>query len=138
VRKGDRTYTETHKAELATHISASESDFGADRVYSVSLPQGAAGSPFAQTLLRVLAPLGVIPSSVKPQGGSDVEPLGEAGVPLLDLNQDGSKYFDLHHTADDTLDKIEPAALSQNVAAWTTMAWLIADSDVDFRALATH
>jgi carboxypeptidase Q len=51
------------------------------------------------------------------------------------LNQDGTKYFDYHHTANDTLDKIDPAALSQNVAAWTTLIWLAADSDVDFRSL---
>jgi len=104
----------------------------------VSLTKGAMESPFGQTLLRVLAPIGVVPSSSAPNGGSDVGPLGAAGVPLFDLNQDGTKYFDYHHTADDTLDKIEPAALSQNVAAWVTLAWLVADSDVDFRALAAR
>ena len=54
---------------------------------------------------------------------------------MFRLSQDGSRYFDLHHTADDTLDKIDPAQLSQNVAAWTALVWLIADSDVDFRAM---
>ncbi len=37
------------------------------------------------------------------------------------LSQDGTHYFDLHHTPDDTLDKVDPEALRQNVAAWTTM-----------------
>ncbi len=46
------------------------------------------------------------------------------------------RYFDVHHSADDTLDKIDRAALSQNVAAWASLVWLAADSDVDFRALA--
>jgi Zn-dependent M28 family amino/carboxypeptidase len=54
------------------------------------------------------------------------------------LNQDGSKYFDYHHTADDTLDKIDPKALSQNVAAWTALVWLAADGDTDFRAAAVQ
>jgi Zn-dependent M28 family amino/carboxypeptidase len=133
---GNRVYAETHKAEIATHIAAGESDFGAGRVYALSLPQTAAQGPFAQTALRVLAPLGIIPSSEAPDGGTDVGPLGRAGVPLFDLHQDGTLYFDYHHTADDTLDKIEPAALSQNVAAWTALTWLIIDSDVDFRAVA--
>jgi carboxypeptidase Q len=133
---GNRTYAETRRAEIGSHILAGESDFGADRVYAVSLPKGAAESPFGQTLTRVLLPVGVIPSSQPPgKGGSDVGPLGDAGVPIFLLNQDGSKYFDYHHTADDTLDKIDPAALSQNVAAWTALAWLVADSDVDFRGL---
>ncbi len=138
VRQGNRTYAESHEGELGTHIAAGESDFGAGRVYSVSLQKGGIDSEFGRTLLRVLAPLGIVPSSATPQGGTDVEPLGEAGVPLFDLNQDGSLYFDFHHTADDTLDKIDPAALSQNVAAWTALAWLVADSNVDFRALAGH
>ena len=51
------------------------------------------------------------------------------------LAQDGSDYFDLHHTADDTLDKIDPAQMAQNVAAWAALVRLIADSDVDFRVL---
>ena len=44
--------------------------------------------------------------------------LVEAGVPVIDLQQDGTRYFDLHHTPDDTFDKIDPAQLAQNVAAW--------------------
>jgi hypothetical protein len=67
-----------------------------------------------------------------------VAPLHSAGVPLFDLNQDGSSYFDYHHTDDDTLDKVDPAALSQNVAAWVAFAWLVADSEVDFRAISAH
>lgn len=130
---GGRTYLEARRAELANHIAAGESDFGADRVYSVALPKGGFASPFGQSLLRVLAPLGIIQTDATPQGGSDVGPLGQAGVPLFDLNQDGSTYFDFHHTADDTLDKVDPAALSQNAAAWTAFAWLAADSDVNFR-----
>ena len=42
-------------------------------------------------------------------------------MPAVGLSQDGTKYFDLHHTPDDTLDKIDPEALRQNVAAWTAM-----------------
>ena len=56
-------------------------------------------------------------------------------MPVFGLSQDGSRYFDLHHTADDTLDKVDPAQMSQNVAAWTALVWLAADSDVDFRAM---
>ena len=45
----------------------------------------------------------------------------QAGAPWISLNQDGTRYFDIHHTPDDTLDKIDPQALRQNVAAWTTV-----------------
>jgi Zn-dependent M28 family amino/carboxypeptidase len=135
---GRLTYPREHKAEIGTHILAGESDFGADRVYSVSLPEGALASPFGVTLTRVLAPLAVVPSRVPPgEGGADVGPLEQLGVPVFLLNQDGMKYFDIHHTANDTLDKVDPAALAQNVAAWTSLVWLAADSEVDFRALSS-
>lgn len=121
---------------VETHIIAGESDFGADRVYALGLPPGAQGSDFARAAARVLYPIGVLPSP-QPElhGGADIGPLAGAGVPVFGLNQDGSRYFDLHHTADDTLDKIDPEQLSQNVAAWAGLVWLIADSDVDFRAM---
>lgn len=121
---------------VETHIIAGESDFGADRVYALGLPPGAQTSDFAKAAARVLYPIGVLPSA-QPElhGGADVGPLAEAGVPVFGLNQDGSRYFDLHHTADDTLDKIDPEQMSQNVAAWAALVWLIADSDVDFRAM---
>jgi len=56
-------------------------------------------------------------------------------VPVINLNQDASRYFDYHHTMDDTLNKVRPDELAQNVAAWTSFLYLVADSDIDFRAL---
>ncbi|CAN7247480.1 M20/M25/M40 family metallo-hydrolase [Brevundimonas sp. LjRoot202] len=118
------------------HVIAGESDFGADRVYALGLPPGAQDSDFARAAARVLYPIGVL-ASPQPElhGGADIGPLAGAGVPVFGLNQDGTRYFDLHHTADDTLDKIDPEQLDQNVAAWAALVWLIADSDVDFRAM---
>jgi carboxypeptidase Q len=123
-------------AELANHVFTGESDFGADRVYALGLPVGAQDSGFAKVANRVLYPLGVLPAAQPERfGGVDIGPIVQAGVPVFGLNQDGSRYFDLHHTADDTLDKIDPAQMSQNVAAWTALVWLAANSDVDFRAM---
>jgi Zn-dependent M28 family amino/carboxypeptidase len=65
--------------------------------------------------------------------GADVGPSAKAGVPAFLLGQDGTRYFDIHHTADDTLDKVDRAQLDQNVAAWAALVWLAADSAVDFR-----
>ena len=122
--------------ELANHVFTGESDFGADRIYALGLPVGAQDSDFAKAAAKVLYPIGVLPSpDPELHGGADIGPIVEAGVPVFGLNQDGTRYFDLHHTADDTLDKIDPAQLSQNVAAWTALVWLAADSDVDFRAM---
>ena len=123
-------------AGVEQHVVAGESDFGADNIYALALSPGAGDSEFARIANRVLRPLGILPSSdAELFGGVDIGPLARAGVPVFGLKQDGTRYFDLHHTADDTLDKIDPAQLNQNVAAWAALVRLIADSDVDFRAL---
>jgi len=133
---GGGVYARNQGAALDKHIIAGESDFGADRVYALRLPAGAQGSDFQKAANRVLYPIGVLASrDVETSGGVDIGPMGPMGVPFFGLAQDGTRYFDLHHTANDTLDKIDPAQLNQNVAAWAGLVWLIADSDVDFRAL---
>lgn len=133
---GGGAYVRGQGDKVAQHVVAGESDFGADRVYALRLSPGAQDSDFARAAARVLRPIGVLPSN-EPElhGGVDIGPLAGAGVPVFALAQDGSRYFDLHHTADDTLDKIDPAHMSQNVAAWAGLVWLIANSDVDFRSM---
>lgn len=122
--------------DLANHVFAGESDFGADRVYALQLPVGAQTGAFADAANRVLYPIGVLRTNTpETSGGADIGPIVRAGVPVFGLQQDGLRYFDLHHTADDTLDKIDPVQLRQNVAAWAGLIWLVADSDVDFRAM---
>ena len=131
---GGHSYATNHQAELADHMLAGESDFGTDRVYSFALPATVTQSELAKTLLRILTPIGVLASERAPEDvGTDIGPTVEAGVPAFQLSQDGMHYFDIHHTADDTLDKVDRAALDQNVAAWAALIWLAADSDVDFR-----
>lgn len=123
--------------ELANHVFTGESDFGADRVHTLNLPAGAQTGHFVDAANRVLYPIGVLRSSdPETEGGADIGPIVAAGVPVFGLKQDGLRYFDLHHTADDTLDKIDPEQLSQNVAAWAGLVSLVANSDVDFRAMA--
>ncbi len=53
-------------------------------------------------------------------------------MPVADLTQDGTHYFDFHHTDDDTFDKVDPAALAQNLAAYTVLAYLAAEADETF------
>ena len=75
----------------------------------------------AKALQRLLAPLGISPGALDKAEGSDISPMLTDGLPGVTLNQDGTHYFDVHHTPDDTLDKVDPGDLRQNVAAWTTM-----------------
>ncbi|MGA2056163.1 MAG: M28 family peptidase [Bradyrhizobium sp.] len=130
-------YAKAHEGETARIVVAGEADFGARNVYSVQLPAGAAASEFGQTLERIMAPLGAnLDRRPALGGGDDIRELQRAGVPVVSLRQDGLDYFDIHHTADDTLDKIDPKQLDQAVAIWSVFTYLAAASDVDFRNLA--
>ena len=127
-------YLAAHKNDLNSIVIAGESDLGADTVYSLQLPAGAWSRPDIAPLQSVLAPLKVIASPVPAtDAGSDVEDIQGAGVPVLALNQDASRYFDYHHTADDTLEIVDRAQLNQNVAAWAATLSILADSSATFR-----
>ncbi|MCA3717327.1 MAG: M20/M25/M40 family metallo-hydrolase [Brevundimonas sp.] len=131
---GARHYAETRRDEMANHVAISESDFGAGPIYSLGLP-AATPAEFRQAALRVLTPLGILNDPAPATGGGpDTGPTVALGVPPFRLNQDGTDYFDFHHTADDVLDRIDPESMTQNVAAWAAFLWLLADSDVDLRA----
>jgi hypothetical protein len=123
---GARAYYKAHGTEK--HALAMESDFGADRVWRVDfkLPQG--HEALSGRVAQALAPLGVGASTQAAGGGADIAPLVKAGVPVIDLQQDGTRYFDLHHTPDDTLDKVDPEQLRQNVAAWAVTLNLVANA----------
>lgn len=116
---GGLDYRARHGKE-AFHALA-ESDFGAGRVWKVDSRLGKAREAEAKALQAALSPLGIVAGSLEEAAGSDIGPMLADGLPGVTLNQDGTEYFDLHHTPDDTLDKVDLAELRQNVAAWTTM-----------------
>jgi carboxypeptidase Q len=131
---GGAAYGRAHANETANHIVALESDFGAGRVWRFDTRFSEAAAPYGRAFQRALAPLGVLPGNNLADGGADVDAIRQAGVPVVDLSQDGIDYFDYHHTPNDTLYAIDPANLRQNVAAWATFVYLAADSDWTFRA----
>jgi hypothetical protein len=88
--------------------------------------------PLLQTIATPLLPLGVEISSDPGRGGADLSPLRALGVPVIDLQQDGTLYFDIHHTANDTLDQITKEDIDQAAAAFTVMAFAAADTKEDF------
>ena len=126
---GGDDYVKRHQAE--PHALAAESDFGADRIWRLDVKLPVNAKALGDRLAAALAPLGIIKSKIIAQGGADVETLIAAGVNGVDLQQDGTRYFDLHHTPEDTLDKIDPIQLQQNVAAWTIMLEHVANAPED-------
>ncbi|MCB1706764.1 MAG: M20/M25/M40 family metallo-hydrolase [Halioglobus sp.] len=122
---GGKAYAAAHQAELRDHLFASESDFGAGPVWRFNT----ANEALMDKAMPHLAALGIERGGEAASGGPDIKPLLAAGVPVFRLQQDGTDYFDYHHTADDTLDKIDAVELKQNIAAWAVVTFLAADSD---------
>ena len=126
---GGLAYAKNHAREL--HALAMESDFGADRVWKAKINLAPADKPLADAVIAALNPMGIVAGVAPAQGGTDVEPIIAAQhLAVIDMAQDGTRYFDLHHTPDDTLDKIDPAQLAQNVDAWTAVLKVLANAPV--------
>jgi len=130
---GATAYARQHARDLPNHILASESDFGAGRIWRFQTNFGEGALPYARAIQGVLMPLGVVPDDNEAMGGPDIGILRRSGVPVVTPGQDGTDYFDYHHTPDDTFDKIGPEALRQNVAVYAAFTYLAAEMDWDFR-----
>jgi hypothetical protein len=130
---GARAYAARHAANLKNHVFASESDFGAGRVWRFDTGFGEQALSFGAEIQQQLKHLDIEAGTNTATGGPDVSVLKALGVPVATLQQDGTDYFDYHHTPNDTLDKIDPAALQQNLQAWLIMTYVIANSSVDLR-----
>ncbi|NUO75301.1 MAG: M28 family peptidase [Lysobacter sp.] len=129
---GGKAYAAEHAKAVAKHQIGAESDFGAGRIYAYSSSAPAHALAADKQIAEALAPLGIAYTPGTGGPGPDIGPIAEKGMAWARLAQDGSDYFDLHHTPDDTFDKIDPQALAQNVAAYTVFAYLAASADGDF------
>ena len=129
---GGKAYAAKHLGDIARHQIAAESDFGAGRIYAFNTGAPDHARKATEQIAQALTPLGIEYAPGKGSAGPDISPFAAKGMAWAWLAQDGSDYFDLHHNADDTLDKIDPAALAQNVAAYAVFAYLAAEADGDF------
>jgi hypothetical protein len=134
---GAVAYGDRYKA--VTHQMVGESDFGAGRIYQLDSRVAPAALPLLGEMAQVLAPLGV---AWREAGRNTGSPGPDSALlmrrhrwPGIALSQDGTNYFDIHHTEHDTLDRIDPATLPQNVACWAAAAWLAAQAPVSFGPL---
>ena len=130
---GGFAYAKRHADEMDQHILAAESDFGADEVWRFDTRFGNNALPYGRAMQRVLEPLGIAPGNNLSNGGPDISMLPQLGVPVVSPEQNGRDYFDLHHTPDDTFDKIDQSKLNQNIATYAAFAYLAAEMDWDFR-----
>jgi Zn-dependent M28 family amino/carboxypeptidase len=125
--RGAKAYAEAHASELARHVAAVEVDSGDGRPLGLAWNAGPAAEPALREVARLLEPIGAGALKLARFGGADISRLIPAGVPVIGLWQDGTRYFDYHHTADDTYDKIDPKSLDAAVAAVAVLAYALAE-----------
>jgi carboxypeptidase Q len=129
---GGKAYGEKYAGE--PHALAMESDFGADRVWAVDFNLAESAKPLQERIARRLALIGVVPRKEKAGGGADIGPIiTKQGLGVIDLQQDGTRYFDIHHNATDTIARIDKAQLRQNVVAWTTVLEEVANYEGELK-----
>jgi hypothetical protein len=134
--RGGKAYLEAHRDELPRHVAALESDIGNGLIQGFSIDvdglkvageaRQEAGLRNIQALRPHLAQLGAAKLD-KGGSGVDVGPMVAAGVLGLGARHDLTKYWDIHHTAADTFDKIDKQDLRKNLAIMATMLYLLAD-----------
>ena len=128
---GSAAYSKAHIDEpVAVGL---ESDFGADRIWRFESNFRESNPALHKKLAAAVARFGVSAGNDVATGGADLNIVRDQKGALIDLQQDGTRYFDLHHTPDDTLDKIDIAQLRQNVAVWTQVVGIIANESTSIQ-----
>src|SRR5436309_2531364 len=125
--RGGIAYRDQHRSELGKHVMMLESDGGVFR----PLGFGFTGNDAAHETVKAIATLlgGIAADQISPGGGgADIGPsMQEAHIPGMSLEVDGSKYFLIHHTPADTIDKIDQIEMAKCAAAVAVMAYVVAD-----------
>lgn len=127
--RGGRGYAAAHGGDH--HVALLETDNGgfAPRGFRIQPHGDAALAARLVEAGQLLAPLGATAVTVDDDAEADVSPLVDAGALGLGLAVDMRTYFDVHHTAADTLDKVDPQVLADGVAAIAVMAYVLADAE---------
>lgn len=130
---GGKALAAASKKDIRKAVLGSESDLGADRIWKITASVKPEARDAVGQIAEALKPLGVEYDAAAPgHGGSDLSAMHAVGMAALSLHQDATRYFDWHHTANDTLDKIDPQQLRQNVAVYAVAAYLAAQAEGDF------
>jgi hypothetical protein len=126
---GSKQYGKDHEKEMSRHFAAMETDEGAGHPLGINIK----GKPEVKKMLAPVAAIlqesGAGMLNFVEHCGADIEPLEKADVPAFSPIQDSRFYFNYHHTAADTLDKIVPKELAENSAVVSVLAYALANME---------
>jgi carboxypeptidase Q len=128
---GARAYGKEHANEMANHFGAIETDSGAGHAMGFYFTGESSIAELFEPVADVLraSGSGIVQQYKDP--APDLIPLHFRGVPAFTPLQDTRKYFDYHHTAADTLDKVDPQELRENIAVVSVLAYALATMKQD-------
>ncbi|MFZ6820094.1 M20/M25/M40 family metallo-hydrolase [Undibacterium sp. Ji22W] len=129
---GGKAYLAAHQSQIAQIQAAAEADLGQGPVIKMSSFVRAEALPLVKQMHTVMAPLGIEPGDNNAFPGPDMGDLRVAGAASFGLSLKADDYFDLHHTPDDTFDKIEPSRINQAAATYAVFAWMAAQAPLHF------
>ncbi|MEA5122713.1 M28 family peptidase [Xanthomonas floridensis] len=124
---GGKAYFSRHQPDT-TVVFVGESDFGSGRVWRALFGLGQDNAALADRIQLLLSPLGIVRGRDAARALADLGPWAAAGHAAIDLNQDTTDYFNFHHAAGDTFDKVDQVAVRQNVAAWFVVLASVANA----------
>jgi carboxypeptidase Q len=126
--RGGEAYRDSQGDLISKHVLAIESDNGVFNPQGYVLAASDSAAMVVQRVAALMQPVGATGlKRVTESPAADITPLAEAGVPTMELDVDGSRYFWYHHSEGDTLDKLDPAEMARCVAAMAVMAYVVAD-----------
>ena len=126
---GSKQYAKDHDKDWANHFAAIETDNGAGHPIGVNIKGKFEIKKMLGPVLAILQESGAGGVNFAEHIGADIEPMEKAGVPAFSPIQDSRSYFNYHHTAADTLDKIVPKELAENSAVVTVVAYALANME---------
>jgi carboxypeptidase Q len=132
---GGKAYAEKYSDQVAQHIIGLEADLGPGKVWRFDVRVAAKTLPLVEEMHKLIEPLGIARGNNEAYGGADLVAMRDLGMPVLGPRQDASLYFEVHHTVNDTLDKISREGLDQNVATYAVLTYIAAAIEQDFGRL---
>src|SRR6266480_2412162 len=126
---GGKQYAKDHEKDWANHFAAMETDSGADHPVGLHIKAKPEVKAMLKAVSSILQESGAGALELSESAGADIGPMEKAGVPAFAPIQDGRFYFNFHHTAADTLDKINPKHLAENSAVVAVWAYAMANSE---------
>jgi len=124
---GSKQYAKDHEKEISNHFAAMETDGGAGHPVGVNIKGKPEVKKMFAPVAAILQESGAGILDLVEHCGADIEPLEKTGVPAFSPIQDNRFYFNYHHTAADTLDKIVPKELAENSAVVAVVAYALAN-----------